>query len=281
MKKQNIYFNARFLSAQTSGVQRFAIELIKALDEIIESDLSCLDKNNIILLSPQATTISLELKNIVIKPVGFLKGHLWEQLELPFYARDGILVNLCNTAPVALRNQILTIHDVAEYSIPLNFSFRFRKSYQILHKILSSQVKKIITVSCFSKSEIIKYYGVDSGKIDVIYEGSNHINIQEADDSIIQRHNLSEKPFVLAVSTINPNKNFSSIVNAFQLLKDFDCNLVIAGRKSEIFNQSENIVSKKSKYVGFVSDSELKSLYKHASCFIFPSFYEGFGLPPP
>ena len=278
--KRKIYINARFLTTQTSGVQRYAIELTKAFDKLIGEKYKFFDDIEMILLAPKNLIIDLKLLDIEIKTVGLLKGHLWEQIELPFYCQNGILLNLCNTGPIGFQRQIITIHDVAEYSIPNNFSFRFRKSYQLLHKALSIIAKKIITVSYFSRDEIVKYYGVDPNEINVIYEGSSHINAQEADDSIIQKYNLSEKPFVLAVSTINPNKNFSAIVNAFQFLKDFDCNLVIAGKKSEIFNQSENIVSKKSKYVGFVSDSELKSLYKHASCFVFPSFYEGFGLPP-
>ena len=278
--KRKIYINARFLTTQTSGVQRYAIELTKAFDRLVGEKHENFENLDITLLAPKNLIINLDLINIKIKTVGFLSGHLWEQMELPFYCYNGVLLNLCNTGPILFWRQIITIHDVAEYSIPNNFSFQFRKGYQILHKALSVVAKKIITVSLFSKSEIVKYYGVNPDKIDVIYEGSNHINVRQEDDKIIQDYNLLQKPFALAVSTINPNKNFSSIVSAFESLKDLDCNLVIAGKKSEIFNQSENIVAQKSKYVGFVSDSELKALYKNAKCFIFPSFYEGFGLPP-
>jgi glycosyltransferase involved in cell wall biosynthesis len=279
-RKHNLYFNARFLTMPTSGVQRYAIELIKALDKIIDEKYLDLRDKQITLLSPQNIKIDLKLKNINLKCVGFLKGHLWEQIELPFYARKGILINLCNTAPIILKGQIITIHDTAEFSIPLNFSFKFRKSYQILHKILSKNAKKIITVSQFSQSEIEKYYRVNKHKISITYEGSSHIENLEADDSIIKDQDLLQRPFILAVSTINPNKNFSSIIKAFNFLDGLECDLVIAGRKSDIFNQSENFAGKKAKYVGYVTDSELKSLYKHAACFIFPSFYEGFGLPP-
>jgi glycosyltransferase involved in cell wall biosynthesis len=285
MKKNNenpkkVYFNARFLTMQTSGVQRYGIELVKALDRILDNKYHENKDISIILLAPKNIHIELSLKNIPIYCVGVLKGHFWEQLELPFYCRDGLLVSPCNTSPITVMNQILTIHDAAEVSIPMNFSFAFRTSYKILHAILGKQAQQIITVSHFSKTELVNHYNISSDKITVTYEGSNHIDYLEIDNSILHKNNLLKKKFILAVSTLNPNKNFASIIESFSYLGDFDCNLVIAGRKAKIFNQSENFISQKAKYVGFITDAELKALYKHADGFVFPSFYEGFGLPP-
>jgi glycosyltransferase involved in cell wall biosynthesis len=285
MKKNNekskiIYVNARFLTMQTSGVQRYGIELVKALDQLLEDEHYQAKDISIVLLSPKNISIKINLKNIPIHCVGILTGHLWEQLELPFYCRHGLLFSPCNTSPITVRKQILTIHDAAEVSIPMNFSFIFRTSYQILHAILGKQAKKIITVSSFSKKELIKHYHIDSSKISITYEGGNHIDSLEVDESILNKNNLLGKKFILAVSTLNPNKNFASIIESFSHLNDFDCNLVIAGRKSKIFNQSEDLISQKATYVGFITDAELKALYQHADGFVFPSFYEGFGLPP-
>lgn len=275
-----VYVNARFLTHSVTGVQRYAIELLKALDKSIKNGRINTENISITLISPKRIKFDLNLENIPLRQVGKLNGHLWEQIELPLYSNDGVLISLCNTGPLISRNQILTIHDMAEFSIPKNFSFRFRKSYQLLHLALSKRVKKIITISSFSKNEILKYCNVEPKKINVIYESGDHIESLVEDDSIIQKHNLLEKPFILAVSTINPNKNFSSIVKACDFLNDIDFNLVIAGRRLPNFNQSENSSLSKAIYVGSVSDFELKSLYKNATCFIFPSFYEGFGLPP-
>jgi glycosyltransferase involved in cell wall biosynthesis len=278
--RKNIYFNARFLTQSVSGVQRYAIELLRALDKAISTKDINADGFQITLLAPKDIKLDLELKNIQLNHVGILSGHLWEQLELPFFSRNGLLVSLCNTGPIIKRSQILTIHDMAEFSIPNNFSFLFRTSYQALHLILSRSVKKIISVSNFSKNQIIKYCKSSSGDIIVIHESGNHIDSINEDNTIIERHKLSEKPFVLAVSSVNPNKNFKSIIQAAEYIKDIDFNIVIAGKKSSIFTTSENVFLEKAIYVGFVSDAELKSLYKNASCFVFPSFYEGFGLPP-
>jgi glycosyltransferase involved in cell wall biosynthesis len=275
-----IYFNARFLTQAVSGVQRYAIELLKALDKAITEKEVDIDGFHLILLAPKDIKIDPNFKNIELKKVGSLRGHLWEQVELPFYSKNGLLVNLCNTGPLLKRHQIITIHDMAEFSISENFSFLFRKSYQLLHVILSKSSRKIISVSNFSKEEIIKYCSVISKKVVVIYESGNHIEFINEDRSIIDKYNLLDQPFILAVSSVNPNKNFASIIKAMELLNDLNFSVVIAGKKSQIFNQSDSNLLNKATYVGFITDQQLKSLYNHASCFVFPSFYEGFGLPP-
>jgi glycosyltransferase involved in cell wall biosynthesis len=277
---KNIYFNARFLTQSISGVQRYAIQLLKALDTAITEKKVNIDNFSLNLLAPKDIKLDLKLKNIPLKQVGSLKGHLWEQVELPFYSKHGLLVSLCNTGPIIKRYQILTIHDMAEFSIPANFSFVFRKSYQLLHILLSKSAEKIISVSNFSKEEIIKYCKINPEKVIVIYESGNHMEFIQEDNSTLEKNKLLNHPFILAVSSVNPNKNFSSIIEAMELLNDINFSVVIAGKKSQIFNQSDSKYLDKATYVGFVTDQQLKSLYRHASCFIFPSFYEGFGLPP-
>jgi glycosyltransferase involved in cell wall biosynthesis len=275
-----IYFNARFLTQSVSGVQRYAIELLKSLDKAITEKEVDIDGFHLILLAPKDIKFDLKLKNIELKQVGSLSGHLWEQAELPYYSKKGLLVSLCNTGPILKRYQIITIHDMAEFSISENFSFSFRKSYQLLHILLSKIAKKIISVSNFSKEEIIKYCNVMPEKVIVIYESGNHIEFVHEDRSVIDEYNLLSKPFILAVSSVNPNKNFVSIIKAMELLNDINFSVVIAGKTSQIFNQSDSNCLDKATYVGFVTDQQLKSLYNHASCFVFPSYYEGFGLPP-
>jgi glycosyltransferase involved in cell wall biosynthesis len=275
-----IYFNARFLTQSVSGVQRYAIELLKALDKAITAKEVNINGFYLILLAPKDIKLDLKLKNIELKQVGSFNGHLWEQVELPLYAKNGLLVSLCNTGPILKRRQIITIHDMAEFSISENFSFLFRKSYQLLHIILSKSVKKIISVSNFSKEEIIKYCNVMPEKVIVIYESGDHIDFVHEDRSIIDKNKLLNQPFILAVSSVNPNKNFTSIIKAMELLNDINFSVIIAGKKSHIFSQSDSKCLDKATYVGFVTDQQLKSLYNHASCFIFPSYYEGFGLPP-
>jgi glycosyltransferase involved in cell wall biosynthesis len=276
-----ITINARFLTQSVTGVQRYAIELVKALDCLIENGLIDSRRYSFILLAPMNTQVELNLKHIPLKKVGKLKGHLWEQLELPLYTSGRFLVNLCNVAPLFKKNQIVTIHDAAVFAIPHAYSFSFRVWYNMLLKVIGKISKRVITDSLFSKKELIRYCRINETKLNVVYLGYEHMRNTLSDPSIIRKYGLNEKPFILAVSSINPNKNFHSILRAIELLGDINFDIVfVGGNNLKIFNKSKSTLLKGIKYLGYVSDAELKALYEHTTCFIYPSFYEGFGLPP-
>lgn len=172
MKK--IYINGRFLTQNITGVQRYAIEIVKALDDYLNNN----DLNNqyeFEIVAPKNIKQKLELKNIKIKQVGFLKGHLWEQLELPLYVRNKFLFNFCNCAPLLKKNQIVTIHDAAVCAVPQAYSKAFRYWYKFMYKILTVRLNKIFTVSEFSKKELHKYFNVPLEKIEVTYNGIDHM----------------------------------------------------------------------------------------------------------
>jgi len=276
MKK--IYINGRFLTQKITGVQRYAIELVKALDVLLgNSNLAM----SIILLVPVRAIYKLNFKNISVQTVGRLTGHAWEQVELPFYTRDGLLVNLCNTGPIFKHNQVVTIHDVSVYGFPMAYSLFFRCWYKVLFTFFSQFAKAVLTVSNFSKQELIKYCQMSAEKIYVSYEGKEQIQGITPDQSIIMRHGLDKRPFILAVSSLNPNKNFNAIVKAVELISDDDFDIAIAGGgNSKVFSNVKVTSSARVKYLGYVTDQELKALYEQAACFVYPSFYEGFGLPP-
>jgi glycosyltransferase involved in cell wall biosynthesis len=98
--------------------------------------------------------------------------------------------------------------------------------------------------------------------------------------SILEKTGFARFSYVLAVSAMNPNKNFRGLVQAIKLLGDKAPPLVIAGSaNAQVFGSDEPIPDSAT-LVGHVSDAQLRALYQHAGCFVFPSFYEGFGLPP-
>lgn len=273
MKK--IVINGRFLTQQITGVQRVAHELVREMDNLIK------EKNiEVVVLAPKNIIFENLYKNIKIKKVGFLKGQLWEQLELPFYTlkEKGILLNLCNTAPI-INTGIVDIHDISFRVNPQFFSKKFSWYYRVLIWILVRTSKKIITVSEFSKQEIIKYYKIPDEKIEVIYNSWEHILRIEQDMSILKKFNLEKKNFYLAVSSVAPNKNFKYIIELAKLYPEKS--FVIVGKKNiKVFGELgiENL--KNLVWCGYVSDEELKALYMTCKGFIYPSFYEGFGLPP-
>lgn len=273
MKK--LIINGRFLSQQITGVQRVAHELVRELDKLVESE-----NIEIVILAPKNIIFENLYKNIQIKKVGYLKGVLWEQMELPLYSikEKGVLLNLGSVAPI-INTGIVDIHDISFRVNPQFFSKKFSWYYRVLIWILVRTSKKIITVSEFSKQEIIKYYKVPKEKIEVIYNSWEHILRIEEDITILKRFNLEKKNFYLGVSSIAPNKNFKYIVELAKLYPEK--RFVIVGKKNlKVFGKLgienlENII-----WCGYVSDEELKALYMTCKGFIYPSFYEGFGLPP-
>lgn len=276
-----IFINGRFLTQPITGVQRYAHELVKKLDNAIESSAIIKSIYSFCIIAPQNVQYKLPLKNISIKYVGKCQGHLWEQLELPFYSRDGLLISLCNAAPLIRSNQIVTIHDAAVFGFPLAYSFIFRAWYKILLIGLGKRARRIVTDSHFSKKELVHYCNVKEEKLEVIYLGKEHIFDCKADQSILVKNSLVNKPFVLAVSSLNPNKNFGSIIKAIQLIDNENIDFVIAGGTNpKIFSKKGEALPDCVKHVGYVTDGELRALYEHATSFIYPSFYEGFGLPP-
>ena len=280
METKIVYINGRFLTQKITGVQRYAIELLKELDKKI-GELSR-KKYKVILFTPKKNIINnVEFNSIEIRKIGLLSGHLWEQLELPFYCRKGILINLCNVSPLLKRNQIITIHDIAIYTPYNNLSFLFKLWYKMNYSIFNSRFLKIITVSNYSASEMLKYGLFEENKIEVTVEGREHILSLKPDNSVLKKHSIGNKPYFLAVSSMNPNKNFIGIVNALNNIKDNHVDVVIVGGTNNKVFKNENInFPSNVKKIGYINDNELKSLYENALGFLYPSLYEGFGLPP-
>ncbi|EJV57860.1 hypothetical protein IEO_04868 [Bacillus wiedmannii] len=271
-----IYINGRFLTQKITGVQRVAHEIVKQLDNVNAG-------MEIIILVPKNTlqNIGIDFKNIKIKEIGFLKGHLWEQLELPLYTMNDLLINFCNTAPLFKKNQIVYIHDAAVYSRPTGYSKNFVRWYKLLYSCTSKFSKRIMTVSNFSKDDLIKYLPNLKNKITVSHIAVDHMDNVGFDDSVLSENELKEKQYLLAVSSMHPNKNFDLIIKTLEEMANFNEQIVIAGgQNSKVFSNTFVKKNPNVKFVGYVTDEQLKSLYSKARAFIFPSHYEGFGLPP-
>jgi glycosyltransferase involved in cell wall biosynthesis len=273
--KNTIVVNARFLTQNVTGVQRFAIEISKQL-KLIYTD-------QIIFVSPKNVLNSELAKELGVIIVGGNKGHLWEQLDLPKYLRKNgnpLLLNLANMAPIWYHNKISTIHDVAFLTFPNTFSKQFVLLYKfIIPKIIRNSVQ-IITVSEFSKTEIIKFYNIAENKISVIYNA--------VDDSFEYKEDLvlSLSDYFVAVSSLNHRKNLLRTLESFVFFNENNPSVslcVIGDLKNDAFKEINFQKYKDNlniKFCGRLSDEELIRYYSNATGFIYPSLYEGFGLPP-
>lgn len=265
-----VYINGRILEGRKTGVYRYSLEIIKALDRITNKNIK------FILLKPHQVDLSYKFQHIKIKNV-HINGNLGEQLWYPWLSRDGVLLNLANTAPLLKRRQIVTIHDTHIIDMPEMYAKRFIMLWTTIYKILSKYVKNFMTVSRYSREQIRKKFHINIDSSAVTYEGAEHILRFPANHKIINRLELKKNNYIFILGGTK-NKNFQLIFDVTKKFKDIP-KFVVAGDVDEVYKRE---ISYNSKVVlaGRVNDNELVALYKNAKCFIFPSLIEGFGIPP-
>lgn len=265
--KNTIIVNARFLTQQLTGVQRYALEIARRLRELDSSIVFVAPKN--IIHVDIATELDVQI-------IGRGTGYYWEQVELPFYLKhvgSPLLFCLGNIAPLFYSNKVVTIHDIAYVRFPAGFNWKFRLVYRFFTPFILSRSLKIITVSEFSKRELVDFYKVNASLVSVIHNGVSDVFL----------HNMPIKQVgkrvVLGVSSLDHRKNFRSLIEAFNLLDSNDVQLVIVGQANEVFTSFTHSNSGNVRFLGYLQDAELAQHYASASVFVYPSLYEGFGLP--
>jgi glycosyltransferase involved in cell wall biosynthesis len=272
--------NGRFLGQRTTGAQRYASELLLALDAILGQKQEPFPPT-LTVLAPPGTPPQLQFGPISVRMVGSLRGHLWEQLELPRRSREALLLNLCNTAPMGGRNMVVTIHDASVYAVPEAYSWGFKTWYRIMLPVIGRRARRVITVSEFSRRELQRFAGIDCRRSTVVPGSGEHVLRTPADGGVLQRLALGSRPYILAVSSRSRHKNLHGIAAAARLLDARDFDLVLAGGQNpRVFGGGGGPLGERVRQAGYVTDSELRALYQHAHCLLYPSLYEGFGLPP-
>jgi glycosyltransferase involved in cell wall biosynthesis len=196
--------------------------------------------------------------------------------------------------PLTPCRSVVTIHDCIHLRFPqylpskLGYAYARAQMWSATH-----QAARVITVSEASKRDILRYFRVPESRIDVIYNAIDDRFWQEptADDvmRVRDRYRLTD-PFVLYAGNIKPHKNLERLIEAFQLMRQNDADLsnvqlLIIGDEISKYATLRRAVHrhklhKHVRFFGFVSDQTLAALYRLAYVFVFPSLYEGFGLPP-
>jgi glycosyltransferase involved in cell wall biosynthesis len=259
-----IAINGRFLWHRTTGMQRYAGELVRRFGGDAES------------IRPS-------------RPLFGGMGHAWEQVCLPVAARGKLLWSPNNTGPLAVANQVCTIHDLIPLDRPEWFNHRFTAFYSWLFPALVHRVAHIIAVSHFTKQRIMERFGVPDEKITVIWNGveDRYRPAREADIlSMREALGLGNRPYLLSVGSLEPRKNLSRLLAAWAMLKPTsgsDPQLVVAGMKgnAQVFSDARTgPVPPNVLFPGYVDERYLPALYSGALAAVYPSLYEGFGLPP-
>jgi glycosyltransferase involved in cell wall biosynthesis len=275
---QRVEINARFLTQPVTGVQRFAEEIVRGLDRQLASSARLRDLYQFRLIAPR-TARDFELEHIPVTRVGRSKGHSWEQLELPLHVGRRLLLNFANTAPLTTRN-LVTLHDAGVYAIPDAYSAAFRLWYRTLIPVLGRTAVRVLTISRFSQSELTRHARIPQRKMEIVPQGCEHIRRTEPDQRVFDRLPLIPRGYLLAVGSRSPHKNIGLLAQALALLGEAAPMLVIAGGTNARVFGREIPMDGPVHSAGYVTDGELRALYEGACGFVYPSRYEGFGIPP-
>jgi glycosyltransferase involved in cell wall biosynthesis len=257
-----IIVNMRSQTAGLTGVQRYALRLCARFGDGIET------------IQPS-------------RPLQGLGGHLWEQAVLPILAGRRLLWSPTNTGPLT-RRQVLTVHDVASIDHPEWFDAKFAAWYRWLTPRLVKRVARVITISEFSRQRLALVADADPESIAVIPPGVDERFFPRPAEEILavrKKLGIPSENYVLSLGSLEPRKNLPRLMEAWsRCVRRFggEVSLVVAGApgKKHIFRGLKlDHPPPHVHTVGFVNDDDLPALYSGAIALVYPSMYEGFGLP--
>jgi glycosyltransferase involved in cell wall biosynthesis len=287
----NIGIDARLLGEKITGITRYLINVLKYLPQYDTW-------NKYTLFTYKKTNFDNDFySQHLVKESRLprqLSEHLWLNLSLPkllieknidLFFTPYILVPIKKSH----HKSVIVIHDVMTKACPQFFTTYYKKYMSVIVPQSIKKVDAIVTVSQSSKNDIVKFYGVSPDKITVTYlwtdEKYRPDNFsQEQEDSLRKKYNLPER-FILYVGAIEDRKNINGILKISDILKSryTEIKIVLVGNKGfgfeylskEIKYRSDRII-----HIEHVAEEDLPIIYNLAEIFLFPSFYEGFGLPP-
>jgi glycosyltransferase involved in cell wall biosynthesis len=203
------------------------------------------------------------------------KGVVFEQLYLPLVTAGRLLVSFAGPAPLLKRRQLVTMHDATTFRYPQTFRKAFVRSYLVLYYLLGRVARHLVTVSEFSAQELDDVLGIDARRFVVAGCAADTLT-----DVLPERPAIDvlDEPFYLVVGTLAVHKNLPGPVKA---VAESGRTVVVVGApgSQQVFSNA-NALTTSAVIAGRLSDAELAWLYRNAQALIFPSKYEGFGLPP-
>lgn len=278
VKYNEIVIDGQVYAQRITGQYRYANEILMELDKIISKD-------TIKIIVPEYVDIEGKFSNLKIVKYGNVKGVLWTQISLAKYLKrnNAISLGFCNTTPI-VRPGVSVVHDVGYKVLKDQYKNLYGRCSALWHRlnyyVISKSKYPIITVSEFSKNQLCEIYHVSPERVTVIGNGWQHIERIHEDENIFKEYtNIRKKEYYFALGSLEERKNFKWIIEVAK--RNQNEIFVIAG--GSVKNNKEKLELDKVPNVipiGYISDGYVKALMKNCKAFLFPSMFEGFGIPP-
>lgn len=285
----NICIDLTPLYDHLTGIERYNLSITKNLIQIGKKDSFMLIFKNIIHEEFLEICQRENVSYIILQECNkftFIQLRLYKALKK---IKADYYLFLSFTSPMLFKSKgiINAIHDLTCWDCPESLTKKMIGYYRIAYYLACKYSWKIVTVSEFSQKRICDKYGLSYDKVPIIYDGLSDVFQKISDEGYecLEKYNIP-KEYILSVSTIEPRKNIQLLIAAYSELIKEGINipdLVLAGRKGwkieEITSNISEDIKNRIHFTGFVEDSDLPALYCKSRVFVFPSKYEGFGLP--
>lgn len=287
----HIAIDAHSVGAQLAGNETYAVNLIEALAEIDQSNQytlyvtkqSAADrfKNRWPNFEVKRTLPHTPLVRIPVILSAALRRHPVDVLHVQYTAPP--------LAPCAV---VATIHDLSFEHLPETFNRRSRAQLRLTVRRTARNAVQILTLSEFSRHDVIETYGIDPDRVTVTPAAAPTHFRPTANGTNLRRIRAAygiDREYILALGSIQPRKNLVRLINAYSTLRKELQNLavpqlVIAGKRGWLEGETMRAAELSAaahdiRFVGYVADADLPELFSGATCFAYPSYFEGFGLP--
>ena len=286
-----IGINGRFLVANQTGVQRVAYNLLRSLILLDRENEYILFTGRSQIGNPDWDFPNVKLVASSIKAGNNLRNHWWEQVTLPKLAKRhevDILHSPANMAPLFYRGaSIVHIHDLCFVVNPQWYSYLFHSVYNFVIPRLARKATRVITNSNNSRNDLLQFCDIPAEKVSLIYWAVDESFTPLPEVLPENGVDIPKEGFILYVGSLEPRKNISTLVEAFEHLRSenpqLKTKLILIGGESPLFADVRLKIKKFREDVifkGFVEDVALREYYRQATVVAYPSLYEGFGLPP-
>lgn len=277
---------SRAFNSIRTGTENYSYQLLKALSKIDQIN------TYYIYLRSQVPNLEKWPKNFIFKEINWPR--LWTQVGLAIQTfKDPLEVLFIpsHTLPVIRKpglKTVITVHDLGSEYLPSMHQLKQRLYLSFMQQQQLKTAGKIIAVSNATRDDLIKRVGISPDKISVVYEGYDEKSFKPIKNDVLinslRQYGLRKQEYFLFVGTVQPRKNLERVIKAFAEYRQVVTKLVIVGQRGwlseEIYKLPKKLgIEKQVKFLGYVPDQELSTLYSGAKTLVFPSLFEGFGLP--